>query len=178
MQPNEIDLPETKPETEWVRGRALQKVSPTPNHSFLQGALVIALTAWAEERGKVGPEWRFRITPPDEPTRPLVPDVAFVRNERLRDLSDEELEASRFAPDIAVEILSPGDRRADIEDKVRVYLASGTELIILVNPRQSTVELLDRITTRTLHKEDTLQHPALPDFSLPLTKLFAAMKFK
>jgi hypothetical protein len=35
MSLHEIVLPETKPETEWVRGRALQKVSPTLRHDAL-----------------------------------------------------------------------------------------------------------------------------------------------
>ncbi|MFY9630380.1 MAG: Uma2 family endonuclease, partial [Candidatus Cybelea sp.] len=71
---------------------------------------------------EVGPEWRFRIAPPGEVRRPLVPDVAYVSNERLRPLNDEEVETPPLAPDVAVEILSPGDRRADLEDKIGVYL--------------------------------------------------------
>ena len=114
---HEIVLPETKPETEWVRGRALQKMSPKRDHSRLQGALYSALTRWAEGRGEVGPEWRFRVAPPGEVRRPLVPDVAYVSNERLRPLSYEELQLPPLAPDVAVEILSPGDRRIDIDDQ-------------------------------------------------------------
>jgi hypothetical protein len=63
MVHHEIVLPYTEPETEWVRGRALQKVSPKRTHSFLQGALTIELTRWAAGRGGVGPEWRFRVAP-------------------------------------------------------------------------------------------------------------------
>ena len=85
MSLHEIVLPETKPETEWVRGRALQKVSPTYDHGKLQTLLGIALTAWADEggHGRVASEWRFRVTPPGKPTRPLVLDIAFVSFERL-----------------------------------------------------------------------------------------------
>ncbi len=36
MSLHEIVLPETKPETEWVRGRALQKVSPRYRHARCQ----------------------------------------------------------------------------------------------------------------------------------------------
>ena len=60
---HEIVLPATKPETEWVRGRALQKMSPQRDHSRLQGMLNSALMQWAEGRGEVGPEWRFRVAP-------------------------------------------------------------------------------------------------------------------
>jgi Uma2 family endonuclease len=84
MPLHEIVLPETKPETEWVRGRALQKVSPQRDHSRLQGAMTMRLDRWAAGRGEVGPEWRFRVAPPGEVRRPVVPDVAYVSNERLR----------------------------------------------------------------------------------------------
>lgn len=105
MSLHHIILPETKPETEWVRGRALQKMSSTSFHAFLQGALTIALSSWAEGKGKVAPEWRFCVTPPGAIARPLVPDIAYVRNERLRALSDADFQVPPFAPDVAVEIL-------------------------------------------------------------------------
>jgi hypothetical protein len=70
MSLREIVLPETEPDTEWVRGRALQKMSPTTNHAVLQSALSAKLVAWAATRGVVGSEWRFRVGPPGEPLRP------------------------------------------------------------------------------------------------------------
>jgi hypothetical protein len=38
--------------------------------------------------------------------RPLVPDVAYISHDRLRPLSDEELQVPRLAPDVGAEILS------------------------------------------------------------------------
>jgi Uma2 family endonuclease len=137
MASYEILLPETKPETEWVSGRPLQKVSPQRTHSRLQGALTMRLDRWAAGRGEVGPEWRFRVAPPGEVRRPLVPDVAYVSNRRLRTLSDEEVEIPPLAPDVAVEILSPDDRRADVDDKIGVYLRAGSSLVIVVDPQQT-----------------------------------------
>ena len=67
MQTGEILLPITKPETEWVRGRALQKMSPTRVHAILQTAVMIGLRDWAGERGDVLTGWRFRIAVPGEP---------------------------------------------------------------------------------------------------------------
>jgi Uma2 family endonuclease len=173
---HEIVLPETKPETEWVRGRALQKVSPTWNHSRLQGALFLALSAWGADRGEIGIEWRFRVTPPEAITRPLVPDLSFVRNERLRPFSDDEIQIPLLSPDVAFEILSPDDRRPDVEDKVAVYLCAGTELVVLVDPWARTVTLVDAQVRRLLGERDTLEHPALPGFSLRLERLFATLR--
>jgi len=86
MSIDEIVLPITEPETEWVRGRALQKMSPQRDHARVQMKLAGALDGWARGRGEVGTEWRFRIALAGEPRRPLVPDIAFVASERLRAL--------------------------------------------------------------------------------------------
>jgi Uma2 family endonuclease len=176
MPLHEIVLPETKPETEWVRGRALQKVSPQRTHSRLQGALTIELTRWAAGRGEVGPEWRFRVAPPGEVRRPLVPDVAYVSNERLRLLSDKELELPPLAPDVAVEILSPGDRRADVDDKTDVYLRAGSSLVMVVDPAKRLVELHDRSETALLDETRAIEHWALPGFSYAVNDLFAVLR--
>lgn len=176
MPYHEIVLPETTPETEWVRGRALQKVSPQRTHSWLQGAMTIELTRWAAGRGRVGPEWRFRVTPPGEIRRPLVPDVAYVANERLRPLTDDELEVPPLAPDVAVEILSPDDCRPDVDDKIGAYLGAGSSLVIIVDPQRRVVELHDALGVATLSENDAIQHSALPGFHYPVRALFAVLQ--
>lgn len=174
MSIHEIVLPETKPETEWILGRAVRKVSPRTTHSRLQSALVVALGTWARERGWTGAEWRFRVAPPGQIRRPLVPDVAYVAVERMRALEGYDFEFPPFAPDVAIEVLSPGDRRRFIEHKIGVYLAAGGSLVIVVDPKRRTATLHDAHGARTLHEDETLTHPALPGFSLSLRELFAA----
>lgn len=171
----EIVLPETRPETEWVRGRSLQKVSPTRNHSLLQLAIGSALSSWAGARAEVGTEWRFRIAPPGEPARPLVPDVALVYVERMRGLSGRDLQVPQLAPDVVVEILSPADRRVDVDDKIATYLAAGSSLVIVIDPEFRRVELHDPETFIELAERATLNHPVLGGFALPLRDLFAKL---
>jgi len=174
MSIHEIVLPETKPETEWILGRAVRKVSPFRTHGRLQGTFFAALRDWEAGHGQTATEWRFRMAPPGEIRRPLVPDVAFVRNERLIGLADRDLEVPPFAPDLAVEILSPGDRKAYVEHKIGVYLATGAKLVIVVDPSDRTVRLHDARGVRELRGDDTIEHPALPGFSLALPTLFKA----
>jgi Uma2 family endonuclease len=175
MPYHEIVLPETKPEMEWVRGRALQKVSPQRTHSWLQGALTVELTRWAMGRGKVGPEWRFRVAPPSEVRRPLVPDVAYVSNARLRPLRDADLEVPPLAPDVAVEILSPDDHRVDVDDKISAYLRGGSSLVIVVDPQARIVELHEASGTVLLDEDAMIEHTALPEFSYSVRALFAVL---
>jgi Uma2 family endonuclease len=176
MPLHEIVLPETEPETEWVRGRPLQKVSPRRTHSLLQAHLTVPFTRWAAGRGEVGTEWRFRVAPPGEIRRPLVPDLAYISNDRLRPLGAEELEVPPLAPDVAVEILSPDDRRADVDDKIGTYLRAGSSLVIIVDPMRRDVELHDQHGIERLDETGTIAHLALPGFSYPVRDLFAALK--
>jgi Uma2 family endonuclease len=176
MALHEIVLPETTPETEWVRGRPLQKVSPQRDHSLLQGELYTQLKLWAKGRGEVGPEWRFRVAPPGELRRPLVPDVAYISNQRLRPLSDEELQMPPLAPDVAVEILSPDDRRVDVVDKIRTYLQAGSSLVIVVDPQRRVVELHDPRATGRIEETGAIEHPALPGFRYSVRELFDVLR--
>lgn len=168
----EIVVPATEPETEWVRGRLLQKVSPTRSHALLQRAMASALHAWAGARGEVGTEWRFRVLPPGEAARPLVPDVAYVDASRLRGLRGDDLEVPRLSPDVAVEVLSPDDRRIDVESKIATYVAAGSALVIIVDPQRQIVELHDGVTRTVMERGQHVAHAALPGFCLPVSELF------
>jgi Uma2 family endonuclease len=178
MSSDEIVLPITKPETEWILGRAVRKVSPFRTHALLQGKMYNALSHWAQGRGEVGPEWRFRIAPPGEIRRPLVPDISYVSNARLDGLEGLDLELPPFAPDVAVEILSPGWRRLHLEHKIGVYLAGGSALVIVVDPAQRSVQLHAAGGERILRGDDVLAHAAVPGFALPLRELFAVLERK
>jgi Uma2 family endonuclease len=175
LKANEIVLPVTEPETEWISGRAVRKMSLRRAHGRLQMRIAKALDDWADERGQVATEWRFRPAPPGEAHRPLVPDVAYVRNERLRGLTGDALELPMFSPDVAVEVLSPRDEPDDVAQKISVFLSSGSSLVIIVEPAERTVTLHDRAGTRTLGTGAVLVHEALPGFALALDVLFAAI---
>ena len=180
MSIKEITLPETKPATEWVRGRALQKVSPQDPHARAQLKLGSAMLSWAEEggRGRVGTEWEFRITPPHEITRPLVPDIAFLS---FAQLAFEEREAAlipRMAPTVAVEIRSPDDRRADIDDKISTYLAAGAQLVLLADPQDRTLVAYDSDGVHRFAADDTFTHSSLPGFSIRVASVFEEIRPK
>jgi Uma2 family endonuclease len=179
MSIHEIVLPETKPETEWVRGRALQKVSPKFSHGSVQGLLFMAFRNWAESGayGRVATEWRFRIAPPGKIVRPLVPDVGYLAYATLAaDAADELVEVPLGAPTIAVEVLSKGDRSADVADKIATYLEAGTMAAIIVDPRSETIAVHDGAGVRVLRAGDELTHAALPQFALDVGALFARAK--
>jgi Uma2 family endonuclease len=179
---SEISVPETKPATEWVRGRALQKMSPKPWHSALQGWLNGWLHAWAGRRGFVGTELDIKIGRPGEPLRPLVPDVCYNTFERWSREQFATNEVPRVAPDIVVEILSPDDRRIDLDDKLDVYLQAGTALALVIDPRERTVETVRgrnlAQARNTIYREaEVIALEPFKGLTLALPELFAAIDF-
>lgn len=174
----EIILPETKPALEWILGRAVQKVSPKRRHSLLQGWWTTRLAAWAAGRGEAGPEWRFRIAPPGEVVRPLVPDVAYLSYARAGDASEDDLEAPLMAPSVAVEILSPSDERVHVDHKIAVYLAAGADAVVVVDPQTRMLTVHDSSGARFFGEGDTFAHPALPGFTFSIVEMFDATRLR
>ncbi len=171
-----MQVPEAKPAFEWILDGPVQKVSPQRRHALLQVAIGEVLRTWARGRGEVGSEWRFRVQPPAGVIRPLVPDLAYLSYERMGNRSDAELEAPLLAPNLAVEILSPDDRRALLDAKIAVYLAAGTEAVVVVDPDHRSFELHDRTGVRTFVEGESLAHPAFPKLVLVLSELFDALR--
>ena len=109
------------------------------------------------------------------PNQVRLPDVSFFRSERLTNgkLPDEAI--SSLIPDLAVEILSPSNTRAEMDRKLREYFAAGVRLVWYVDPRQRLVwvyEAVDRVTC--LDHTGTLDGgTVLPGFALPIADWLA-----
>jgi Uma2 family endonuclease len=165
-----LPIPETKPATEFIDGRLVQKMSPYGLHARVQGAIVTALTIWSKERGRgrVGTEWDFDLTPPGDATHRLVPDVAYVSYERIGFDDDLAAQVPTVAPNVAVEILSTGQTLQNSRRRIDILIACGAQLVVLIDPREQVAWLVDPLGTRPVAREETIEHPALPEFSLPL----------
>ena len=176
----EIELPEVKPALEWVNGRVLQKVSPQRKHALAQGTFFTALHAWAVRygNGRVGTEWEFRVQPPGEARRPLVPDVAYLSYDRVPYEAAADADTPRVAPDVVVEIISPGDAQDDVDEKVRVYLAAGTSVVFLVDTDDRFVTSCDTAGRSITRSPDALRHRSMPGFAMPIDVLFEEPKPK
>jgi Uma2 family endonuclease len=81
----------------------------------------------------------------------------------------------RGAPTVAFEILSPADRKRNVDAKIRTLLSAGTRAIVVVDPMQVTVTVHDADGASTYRAPDVVEHPSMPGFGLDLTGLFADM---
>jgi len=78
-----------------------------------------------------------------------------------------------YAPDMAVEVISPSNEAADIRLKIRQLLAGGTALVWIVYPDLRIVDVHTQEGASTLEEGDTLNGgDVLPGFELPVLQIF------
>ena len=112
-----------------------------------------------------------------DPDSVLGIDASFVSSERLKSVEDFD-KFLPFAPDLAVEVLSPGNTVTEMDEKIAMYFAAGSQLVWIINPKRRTVAIYTSpFNVRILGEHDTLDGgDVLPGFGLELSKLFAVVK--
>ena len=107
-----------------------------------------------------------------------VPDVGIYRWTNIPRRADGKLLTDFRTPwDIAVEIVSPEQSRAEIEDKCRWYCANGVEISLMIDPDREDVIRFGADGSRVaLRNEDRIDlDSVLPGFELTPADLFAAL---
>ncbi len=80
-----------------------------------------------------------------------------------------------YAPDLAVEVISPSNEAADIRLKIRQLLNAGTALVWIVYPDLRIVDIHTRDGATTLNAADNLSGgDVLPGFEIPVREIFPA----
>ncbi len=101
-----------------------------------------------------------------------IPDVAFVRMDRVLNTADNEW--LQGAPDLAVEVVSPSNDPEDLAEKIEQYLEFGSQEVWIVDPRTRQVHIhATGDARRVLRAGDTLVSPLFPGWQLPIDGLFA-----
>ena len=79
-----------------------------------------------------------------------------------------------IVPDLAVEVLSPGNRPAEIKRKVRDYFLAGIQLVWVIHPIKEYAEIYTSpVKKRRIAGREVLDgQDILPGFALPLKELF------
>jgi len=163
---------------ELIDGRRYAKVSPQRTHGILQLWLARRIADAAGARGDVGTEWKFYLGGRPGAKNALQPDVSFVSYERLAALTPAQAEKPRFAPDLAVEIRSPGDRPGLLRRKTARYLAKGSVLVVIVDPAKRTVSAHGPDDVTSFSEGDVFVHPAVPWLGFDVTALFEAARLR
>ncbi len=106
-----------------------------------------------------------------------IPDVSFISWNQLPNRKIPKKPIPDLYPDLAVEVLSRKNTKAEIERKLHEYFRSGTRLAWVVNPRKRCVSVYTTPDQSRLLKEDqTLDGgDVLPGLNVPLRELFAQL---
>lgn len=156
---------------ELIKGELLTMPLVKAEHMRVCANLTIILGQYAKANrlGIVGTEGGYKLE--SNPDTVLGPDVSFVAHDRYS-LSPEGYYSG--PPDLAIEVLSPGDRKGRVEHKLSLYLEFGTRSIWLVDPRRRTVEVISSLDNRRmLHEDDELVDETIPGFRVKVSEIFA-----
>lgn len=158
--------------SELVRGVLIVREPAGFRHGDVAMNVAIAIGQFvrANHLGRVlAAETGFKIF--TDPDTVRAPDVAFVRNDRITDPVPHGF--APFAPDLAVEVLSPDDRPGDVLEKVADWLTAGTRLVWVVDPdrRLAAVYRMDG-SLSLIGEDDALNgEDVLPGFRCPLSEV-------
>jgi Uma2 family endonuclease len=133
-----LRLPDDGGRYELVRGE-LKKMSPAgAEHGFVAWNIVHSLGSYVKTQ-RLGrmyiAEAGFRIA--RNPDTVLAPDAAFVRADRVVP-TDKYFEG---APDAAIEVVSPNDSYAEVQEKAAEWLRGGCRVVVVVDPKSRTVRV-------------------------------------
>jgi Uma2 family endonuclease len=172
-----LALPEEEPALELeADGMVRQKVSPKGKHSSLQRGLIKLFDAFAEPR-------RIALALPELRTvfggAAYVPDLSVYRWDRVAWTSEGEVpDDFTEPPDIAIEIVSPGQNVTRLVGRCIWYVEHGVTLALLIDPTDRSVLRFGRASTpQALHDADRIDlSEVLPEFQATVDQLFAALK--
>jgi Uma2 family endonuclease len=119
--------------TELVRGRMIVREPAGFRHGDIAMAIAARMHPFVREKnlGRVlAAGTGFKLFTNPDTVR--APDVTFVRHERIPNPLPRGF--APFAPDLAVEVLSPDDRPGEVLAKVADWLRAGTRLVWVVDP--------------------------------------------
>ncbi|HVF56513.1 MAG TPA: Uma2 family endonuclease [Pyrinomonadaceae bacterium] len=169
-----LRLPRGKSRYELVKGE-LKTMSPAgEEHGVVIMNLAVPLGHYikANDLGVIyGAETGFKIATNPDTVR--APDIAFVRRERIEQ-SGIQKGFRPGAPDLAVEVVSPGDTFEEVDQKVEDWLKAGTGAVWIVNPKLRTVTIYQSLTEVTvLSEKDELEgQRVVPGFRCKVSEIF------
>ena len=170
-----LALGEGHPRTQLIEGEVVLNAPQLP-HQLVCTHLEVALVVWSRAAAGRG----LAIRPLDvrlNDRNVYNPDILWYAEDRAPRRDDRP---PYPMPDIAVEVRSPSTWRYDVGVKRRVYEQQGLPELWLVDIRAETVLMFRRSGPQAaafdvaleLERDELLESPQLPGFSLALSELF------
>ena len=177
-----VALPDDQLRHELIDGEHFVSPSPATTHQQISKRLFVALNAFVE-RHCLGEVLYAPFDIKLSAWTVLVPDLVYFTAARFADVVNEK--HATAAPDLVVEILSPGTRRRDLGRKRAVYDREGVGEYWIVDPDAHTITVLRRprsdagltdVTVRAVADDDTLESPLFPGLKIRLRDIFRSAR--
>ncbi len=174
-----VALPDDGLRHELLDGEHVVSPSPGTSHQMISMQLSLILGGYVNEH-RLGQVFHAPYDIKLSMITVLVPDLVFFTAERFALVVNEK--HATAAPDLVVEILSPGTRRRDKGRKRAIYEREGVGEYWIVDPVASEVTTLRRqqgedgftvVTTLAQKRGDALTSPLFPGFEIPLARVFS-----
>ena len=172
-----LELPETKPASEYIDGQVYQKPMPQGKHSTLQNELLSAINQVGKPQklAYAFPELRCTFG-----GRSLVPDISVFEWQKIP-LDNDGRVANKFEfpPDWTIEILSPNQSPSRVIDKITFCLQQGTKLGWFVDPDDESVIIFkpDKLPEVKANTDLLPVLDVLKDWQLSVADLFSWLSF-
>ncbi len=174
----DLDLfPDDSRRYEIIDGELFVSKATRSEHSWAIDSVVHELRGWDPEH-----HYGFVFSVPGlvfSDADAVIPDAIWVSRERYPLIWSTEDGHFHGAPELAIEVLSPGAKNEyrDREAKLKLYSVWGVTEYWIVDWRAQRVAVYRRDNARlrleaTLQDGDTLTSPMLPGFAVPVTRLF------
>jgi Uma2 family endonuclease len=160
-------------DVELVDGRIVIMPPAGPPHGRYDSKLLVPLAGYVEQKalGEVYLNTGFILR--QNPDLIRGPDQAFVTAARIKANPEPATGFWPIAPDLAIEIVSPGNSADDINDKVNDYLEYGVRLIWVIYPRRKQAHVFrpDRLM-RVVNSDGKLEgEDVVPGFEVTLSQI-------
>lgn len=160
---------------ELVDGVAIPKVSPKFFHASVQKALLLLLDRCCDGKGRVVPEWAVTLKRHSADWVP-VPDLTYISFERLAaDWAEDQ--ACPVAPELVIEIISPGQTFGEMVEKATDYLEAGVLHVWVVDTKAKSITVFyPDAPPRTYTGATLVTESLLPELQLTAQAIFTAQK--
>jgi Uma2 family endonuclease len=157
---------------ELVRGVLIVREPAGSRHGLVAMNLGVEIGGHARRTGAgrvFAAETGFKLA--SDPDTVRAPDVAFVTRERVP--VTETTGYAAAAPDLAVEVLSPGERPGEVLAKVADWLTAGTRLVWVVDPERRLARVYRQDGSESIGTADGALdgEDVLPGFSCELASV-------
>jgi Uma2 family endonuclease len=172
-------LPDDGHRYELVNGALVDMGNSGAKHGYVCSTLMILLGGYVRLQ-RLGAMFDSSTAFKMKSGNRRAPDISFVAKERLQGLEDLPDGFLEGAPDLVVEILSPGNTTEEIHTKIVEYFENGARLIWVVHPNEHYVLVYrsSQEPDRLLKSTDSLDgEDVVSGFLLPVADLFQKLAF-